>query len=191
MFRAFLARMAVTEAQAQSFHYYLNRHVHLDEDFHAPLSLRLLAALCAGDAGKWREAEGAGLRSMPACFSGWRCRPAQPTNQSGPICHNSSYCPRRTLLPEGAVIDAAARPSATPCSPTASRSSTPAKVLRSPPATLSRGLTAAFDRGRGRSADKAWGLEPQSRLSCQARVNAADLVIEIPKYTINMVKEGH
>lgn len=39
--------------------------------------------------------------------------------------------------------------------------------------------------------DKAWGLEPQSRLSCQARVNAADLVIEIPKYTINMVKEGH
>ena len=39
--------------------------------------------------------------------------------------------------------------------------------------------------------DKAWGLEPQSRLSCQARVNGADLVIEIPKYTINMVKEGH
>jgi 2Fe-2S ferredoxin len=39
--------------------------------------------------------------------------------------------------------------------------------------------------------DKAWGLEPQSRLSCQARVANDDLVIEIPKYTINMVKEGH
>ena len=39
--------------------------------------------------------------------------------------------------------------------------------------------------------DKAWGLEPTSRLSCQARVANADLVIEIPKYTINMVKEGH
>lgn len=39
--------------------------------------------------------------------------------------------------------------------------------------------------------DKAWGLEPQSRLSCQARVADSDLVIEIPKYTINMVKEGH
>ena len=39
--------------------------------------------------------------------------------------------------------------------------------------------------------DKAWGLEPQSRLSCQARIAASDLVIEIPKYTINMVKEGH
>ena len=39
--------------------------------------------------------------------------------------------------------------------------------------------------------DKAWGLEPQSRLSCQAVVGEEDLVIEIPKYTINMVKEGH
>jgi 2Fe-2S ferredoxin len=38
--------------------------------------------------------------------------------------------------------------------------------------------------------DKAWGLEPTSRLSCQAKVDAEDLVIEIPKYTINMVKEG-
>ena len=39
--------------------------------------------------------------------------------------------------------------------------------------------------------DKAWGLEPASRLYCQAVVNAQDMVIEIPKYTINMVSEGH
>ena len=39
--------------------------------------------------------------------------------------------------------------------------------------------------------DKAWGLEPESRLSCQAVVEDQDLVIEIPKYTINMVSEGH
>jgi len=38
--------------------------------------------------------------------------------------------------------------------------------------------------------DKAWGLEPNSRLSCQAVVNATPLVVEIPKYTINMVSEG-
>ena len=38
--------------------------------------------------------------------------------------------------------------------------------------------------------DKAWGLEPQSRLSCQALVGTAPLTIEIPKYTINMAKEG-
>lgn len=39
--------------------------------------------------------------------------------------------------------------------------------------------------------DKAWGLEPESRLSCQAVVGDEDLVIEIPKYTINMVSENH
>ena len=38
--------------------------------------------------------------------------------------------------------------------------------------------------------DKAWGLAPTSRLSCQARVTNADLVVEIPKYTINMVSEA-
>ena len=37
--------------------------------------------------------------------------------------------------------------------------------------------------------DKAWGLEANSRLSCQVIVNKSDLVIEIPKYTINMAKE--
>lgn len=39
--------------------------------------------------------------------------------------------------------------------------------------------------------DKAWGLEPDSRLSCQAKVAKKNLVIEIPKYTINMVSENH
>lgn len=39
--------------------------------------------------------------------------------------------------------------------------------------------------------DKAWGLEPDSRLGCQARVDDEDLVVEIPKYTINQVSEHH
>ena len=39
--------------------------------------------------------------------------------------------------------------------------------------------------------DKAWGLEPRSRLSCQTIVTDSDLEIEIPKYTINMVSENH
>lgn len=39
--------------------------------------------------------------------------------------------------------------------------------------------------------DKAWGLDPDSRLSCQAIVADEDLVIEIPRYTINMVSEHH
>jgi 2Fe-2S ferredoxin len=39
--------------------------------------------------------------------------------------------------------------------------------------------------------DKAWGLEADSRLSCQAIVANTDLVVEIPRYTINMVSENH
>ena len=39
--------------------------------------------------------------------------------------------------------------------------------------------------------DRAWGLTPQSRLSCQAIVGARDLTVEIPKYSINHAKEKH
>lgn len=39
--------------------------------------------------------------------------------------------------------------------------------------------------------DKAWGLEPESRLSCQACVADEDLVVDIPKYTVNIVSENH
>jgi 2Fe-2S ferredoxin len=39
--------------------------------------------------------------------------------------------------------------------------------------------------------DQAWGLEPESRLSCQALVGEEDLVVEIPKYTINLASEKH
>lgn len=38
--------------------------------------------------------------------------------------------------------------------------------------------------------DKAWGLEAQSRLSCQAEVAETPLLVEIPRYTINMAREG-
>lgn len=39
--------------------------------------------------------------------------------------------------------------------------------------------------------DRAWGLTPTSRLSCQAIVSDQDVVIEIPKYSINHAKEQH
>ena len=38
--------------------------------------------------------------------------------------------------------------------------------------------------------DRAWGLEPNSRLSCQAIVAQKDLTVEIPKYSINHAKEN-
>ena len=39
--------------------------------------------------------------------------------------------------------------------------------------------------------DKAWGLEPESRLSCQVQVGETNLVVEIPRYTINHASERH
>lgn len=39
--------------------------------------------------------------------------------------------------------------------------------------------------------DRAWGLEPNSRLSCQAIVGKQDLLVEIPKYSVNHAKESH
>jgi 2Fe-2S ferredoxin len=38
--------------------------------------------------------------------------------------------------------------------------------------------------------DMAWGLTNLSRLSCQVKLADRDLVVEIPKYTINHAKEG-
>jgi ferredoxin, 2Fe-2S len=37
--------------------------------------------------------------------------------------------------------------------------------------------------------DRAWGLQPESRLSCQAIVADEDMVVEIPLYSINLEKE--
>jgi hypothetical protein len=71
MFRAFLARMGISEQQAPVFHYYLRRHIHLDEDFHAPLSLRLLQGLCAGDPVRIDEARAAAVQAVDARLAFW------------------------------------------------------------------------------------------------------------------------
>ena len=39
--------------------------------------------------------------------------------------------------------------------------------------------------------DRAWGLEPLSRLSCQAILAQSDVTIEIPRYSVNHAKENH
>jgi len=48
---------------------------------------------------------------------------------------------------------------------------------------------APSDEGEDDLLDQAWGLTPQSRLACQARVGTTDLVVEIPRYTINHASE--
>ncbi len=71
MFRAILQRFRVSETEAPIFHFYLNRHVHLDEDFHAPLSLRLLNSLCDGDETRVREAIEAATEAVNARIAFW------------------------------------------------------------------------------------------------------------------------
>ena len=71
MFRAFLQHMGVTEHDAPTFHFYLNRHIHLDADFHGPISLLLLDELCDGDAIKLKEAEAAARSAIEARIRFW------------------------------------------------------------------------------------------------------------------------
>lgn len=71
MFRSLLKDMAITKADAPAFHYYLERHIHLDEDFHGPLSLRMLNAFIDGDAAKAREAEDAARTALDARVQFW------------------------------------------------------------------------------------------------------------------------
>lgn len=71
MFRSILKRTGVSAQDAPVFHYYLNKHIHLDEDFHAPLSLRLLNGLCGGYEGKVREAIDAANEAVAARVALW------------------------------------------------------------------------------------------------------------------------
>lgn len=71
MFREFLAGMDIREAEAPAFYYYLERHIHLDEDSHGPLSLKMLEELCAGDPQRIREAEEAACQAVEARIRFW------------------------------------------------------------------------------------------------------------------------
>jgi hypothetical protein len=71
MFRRFLEHSGVDEQQAPAFHYYLNRHIHLDEDFHAPLSMRLLEVLCEDDPQRLEAAEAAAEEAIWARIRFW------------------------------------------------------------------------------------------------------------------------
>ena len=71
MFRSLLERMGVSKADAPAFHYYLERHIHLDEGSHAPLAMKLLENLCGGDAALIAEAESAAKQALAARIRFW------------------------------------------------------------------------------------------------------------------------
>lgn len=71
MFRALLAKMNITRQEAPAFHYYLERHIHLDEDFHAPLSLRMVNELIGSDPVKVKEAAAAACAAVEARLAFW------------------------------------------------------------------------------------------------------------------------
>ena len=71
MFRALLDTMNITKDQAAVFHYYLERHIHLDADQHGPMSLRMLEILCDNDPIKILEAEEAAINAVQARIHFW------------------------------------------------------------------------------------------------------------------------
>ncbi|MBP9906949.1 MAG: DUF3050 domain-containing protein [Rhodoferax sp.] len=71
MFRALLARMGIDAQSAPAFHFYLERHIHLDEDFHAPLALRMVHELVDNNPKRLTEAKSAARQAVQARLKFW------------------------------------------------------------------------------------------------------------------------
>ncbi|MCB2262500.1 MAG: DUF3050 domain-containing protein [Candidatus Thiosymbion ectosymbiont of Robbea hypermnestra] len=71
IFRQILGKMRISALQAPTFHYYLQRHIELDDDYHGPLSMHLLETLCGDDRDKIAEAETAAEESLCARIRFW------------------------------------------------------------------------------------------------------------------------
>lgn len=71
MFRVLLKELQIRADKAPAFHYYLERHIHLDGDIHGPLSLQMLNELCEGDPEKFKEAETAAQQAVRARIDFW------------------------------------------------------------------------------------------------------------------------
>jgi len=71
MFKAILKKMGVSKKIAPMFHYYLERHIHLDEGFHGPLAMKLLNQMCQEDERKIDQAVASAKRAVEARISFW------------------------------------------------------------------------------------------------------------------------
>lgn len=71
MFRSLLQQFAVDRTQAPTFHYYLDRHIHLDGEHHGPLSSRMVDELVGTDPAKRIEAEAAAVAAVASRLRLW------------------------------------------------------------------------------------------------------------------------
>jgi len=71
MFRSLLAQMQISQEQAPHFYFYLERHIHLDQDHHGPMSMKTLLWLCKDDPKRLREAEEAAIAAVQARIRFW------------------------------------------------------------------------------------------------------------------------
>lgn len=71
MFRGLLRDFGIGADVAPLFHFYLQRHIHLDEDLHGPLSLRLLDHLCGDDVQRITAADTAARTALQARLAFW------------------------------------------------------------------------------------------------------------------------
>lgn len=71
MFKALLKKMGISKKIAPIFHYYLERHIHLDEGFHGPLAMKLLNQLCEESTEKTDEAIASAKRAVEARITFW------------------------------------------------------------------------------------------------------------------------
>ena len=95
--------------------------------------------------------------------------------------------PHHEICPEGATIEVAEGENLCQAACDMSKACTTCHVV------VRQGFDSLeeMDDIEGDLLDRAWGLEPDSRLSCQCIIADEDLVIEIPKYTLNHAKENH
>ena len=72
MFRAIIADLDKNfPGKLDSFHYYLDRHVHLDEETHTPMAMQMMEELCGDDEIKWEEAKQVAINSLKARIALW------------------------------------------------------------------------------------------------------------------------